>query len=168
MAEAGKATVDVDVDVDVRVHTRDKKHRPPTIDLTDGPTLQREVAAAVVAVHKAFLNDTEVHVSDTLRFIRDQLVVRLEKFLYLNPLGKMVVEYPATPWEHFRAVHFPKTRLGRRLLRRKPVRMHYVVRSAAVAFPEAAMIFPTALGRPVFVTREHPFRGEPSPDGPAY
>lgn len=144
----------------------------PIIDLTDPLTLQRTVAMSVLAISKPLLNDTEVSVSEAVRFTTNELVVRLEKFLLVNPLGKLVVEYPATPWEHFRAVHFPKLGLGRWFLRRKPVRMHYEVRSAAASFPNAAMVFPTSLGQAVFVTREAPFPGEreenPSPEGPAY
>lgn len=154
MAEA-KAHVDVDVDIHVR-------QRPPrTINMGDGLILEGELAAAMVAINRDLLNNSNIEVSEVAMFTANQLVARLEKMLYVNPLGRLEVEYPATPWEHFRAEHFPKTRLGRWLLRRKPVRMHCEVRSCAVAFPETtAAIYPTSLGKPVFVTRETPFRGE--------
>lgn len=151
MAKAGKATIDIDVDVDVLVRRR----KPNILEFEDGKALTREIAAALIVVNRELLTaGTKLEVSDTINFMANQLAVRLEKLIYTSPLGLFEVEYPATPWEHFRAVHFPKTSLGRWFLRRKPVRMHYERRSVAVSFPESQYeVYPTELGRPVYLIR---------------
>jgi hypothetical protein len=116
--------------------------------------LKREVAAALVALKRPLLNDTKLEVSDVIKLATDELVLRLEKFIYTSPLGVFEVEYPAGPWEHFRAVYFKRFALGRWFLRRKPVRMHYERRSAAVSFPESTQVFPDDLGKPVILVRD--------------
>jgi hypothetical protein len=116
--------------------------------------LKREVAAALVALKRPLLNDTKLEVSDVIKLATDELVLRLEKFIYTSPLGVFEVEYPAGPWEHFRAVYFKRFALGRWFLRRKPVRMHYERRSAAVSFPESTWVFPDDLGKPVILVRD--------------
>lgn len=152
MAESGKVTVGVDV------HVRQKTPPPASniIEVEDGKVLTREIAAALCLVNRElFTAGTNVEISDAIRFTANQLAIRLEKLLYTSPLGLFEVEYPASPWEHFRAVHFKRNPLGRWLLRRKPVRMHYERRSVAVSFPESQFeIYPTNLGRPVYVVRE--------------
>ena len=77
--------------------------------------------------------------------------------IYEHRLGRLEVEYPTTPWEHFRDAHFPKTRLGRWFLKRKPVRKTAVVKSAFAAFPEAHMHmrFPEQLGPPTIILRDN-------------
>lgn len=116
--------------------------------------LKREVAAALVAIKRPLLNDTKLEVSDVVRLASDELVLRLEKFLYSSALGVFEVEYPAGPWEHFRAVYFKRSPLGRWFLRRRPVRMHYERKSAAVSFPESTRVFPDDLGKPVILIRD--------------
>lgn len=119
--------------------------------------LKREVAAALTTIDRPLLNDTKLERSEVVRFAADQLVLRLEKFLYTSPLGIFEVEYPAGPWEHFRAVYFKRFALGRWFLRRRPVRMHYERRSAAVSFPESTRVFPDELGKPVILVRDEHF-----------
>lgn len=116
--------------------------------------LKREVAAALVTIKRPVLNDTKLEVSDMVRLASDELVLRLEKFIYTSPLGVFEVEYPAGPWEYFRAVYFKRFALGRWFLRRRPVRMHYERRSAAVSFPESTRAFPDDLGKPVILVRD--------------
>lgn len=129
---------------------------PTTTPAGDGLTLKREVAAALTTIDKRILNDTKLERSEVIRFAANQLVLRLEKLIYTSPLGLFEVEYPAGPWEHFRAVYFKRFALGRWFLRRRPVRMHYERRSAAVSFPESTRVFPEELGKPVILVRgEH-------------
>ncbi len=125
-----------------------------TIDADVELILKRETAVAVTSVDRRFLDDAELEISDIAQFAAGQLVLRLSKLIYTNPLGLFEVEYPATPWEHFRAVYFKRNRLGRWFLRRKPVRMHYERRSAAVSFPESTHVFPDTLGKPVILVRD--------------
>lgn len=120
----------------------------------DDLTLKREVAVALTTIKRPILNNTTLEVSDLSRMATDELVLRLEKFLYSSSLGVFEVEYPAGPWEHFRAVYFERSRLGRWFLRRKPVRMHYERKSAAVSFPESTRVFPADLGKPVILIRD--------------
>lgn len=127
-----------------------------TLDLGDDKILTREVAATICVVNRElFSAGTNVEVSTALSLAANQLAFKLEKLVYTSPVGLFEVEYPASPWEHFRAVHFKRNALGRWFLRRKPVRMHYERRSVAVSFPEAQFeIYPTELGRPVYLVRD--------------
>lgn len=116
--------------------------------------LKRETAAALALVSRNLLNDTTLEISDVAKLAANQLTLRLEKLIYTSPLGIFEVEYPAGPWEHFRAVYFERFALGRWFLRRKPVRMHYERRPAAVSFPESTRVFPDDLGKPVILVRD--------------
>lgn len=116
--------------------------------------LKREIAADIIAINRPLLNDTSLEVSDAVKMATDALVLRLEKFLYASELGVFEVEYPAGPWEYFRAVYFERSTIGRWFLRRKPVRMHYERRSAAVSFPESTRVFPDDLGKPIYLIRD--------------
>lgn len=129
--------------------------------MEDGRTrefvLKRQIGAAIQNIDKAFLYDTKLESADLPNIIANQLVYRLEKLIYEHRLGRLEVEYPTTPWEHFRDAHFPKTRLGRWFLKRKPVRKTAVVKSAFAAFPEAHMHmrFPEQLGPPTIILRDN-------------
>lgn len=107
---------------------------------------EKHVAVALTLVNKNLLQDAKLERSDLVRMTANQLALRLEKLIYAHPLGRMVVEYPATPWEHFRETYFPKTALGRWFLKRKPVRKTAVVKSAFASFPEAHIAWPPSLG----------------------
>jgi len=123
--------------------------------LPEEVVFERQVACAVQRINKAFLRDTKLECSELVNFVAGELVYRLEKLIYAHPLGRLVVEYPATPWEHFRDTHFPNTRLGRWFLKRKPVRKTAVVKSAYAAFPEAHMAWPDPpLGKPTIILRD--------------
>jgi hypothetical protein len=119
-------------------------------------SLERISAAALARVHREFLHDAHLTVSDSMYFITNELALKLEKHIWANPLGRLEVSYPATPWEHFRATYFPKTPIGRWFLKRKPVRKTCVVRSAYAAFPEAHVRYPDELRRCVMMLRETP------------
>lgn len=115
---------------------------------------ERQVAAVLAHVNKEFLRNTKLDSSDAARLAADELVLRLEAHIWANPLGRMYVSYPASPWEHFRATYFHRNRLGRWLIRRKPIRFHWEVRSALASFPEAHMALPPKLGRRVMILRD--------------
>lgn len=116
---------------------------------------ERHVATAVQAVNKELLYDAKLERSDLAVASANQLVLRLEKLIWANPLGRLSVEYPSTPWEHFRETYFPKLRLGRWFLKRKPVRKTAVVRSAYAAFPKAHIAWPDPpLGKPTIILRD--------------
>lgn len=115
---------------------------------------EKQVAVAVSAIRKEFLHDATLDRSELVRFTVDELVLRLEKLIWANPLGRMVISYPATPWEHFRATYFHRNRLGRWLVKRRPLRFHYEVKSALAAFPESHQVWPDTLGRRVFILRD--------------
>lgn len=115
--------------------------------------LRCETAVALVSLKRPLLADAKLEVSEFVNMAADELTLKLEKLIYTSPLGILEVEYPAGPWEHFRAVYFKRSRLGRWFLRRKPVRMHYERRSAAVAFPESTRVFPDDLGKPIILIR---------------
>jgi hypothetical protein len=113
---------------------------------TEEVTFEKHVAVALTLVNKNLLQDAKLERSDLVRMTANQLALRLEKLIYAYPLGRMVVEYPATPWEHFRETYFPKTAVGRWFLKRKPVRKTAVVKSAFASFPEAHIAWPPTLG----------------------
>lgn len=117
-------------------------------------TLERECAVAIERVNPEWLRDAKLERSDHINFITGQLAFRLQKLIWANPLGRLEVSTPASPWEHFRAVYFPRTRLGRWFLRRKPIREHTTVKSAYAAFPEAHIVYPDHLGKMVMVIRD--------------
>lgn len=117
-------------------------------------TLERECAVALTKIDRAILEDTKLYRSEVFRYAANELVFRLEKLIWANPLGRLEVSTPASPWEHFRAVYFPRTRLGRWFLRRKPIREHTTVKSAYAAFPEAHIVYPDHLGKMVMVIRD--------------
>lgn len=116
--------------------------------------LERQIAAAVTTVNREWLHDAKLERSDHINFLTGQLAFRLEKLIWANPLGRLEVSYPASPWESFRAAYFPKSRLGRWFLRRKPIRETTVVKSAYAAFPEAHITYPDTLGKMVMVVRD--------------
>lgn len=144
-----------------QLEARDEEDRASVRSAKVGATLpeevvfERQVACVIETVSKAFLYDTKLERSDLVNFVAGQLTYRLEKLIYAHRLGRLEVEYPATPWEHFRDAHFPKTRLGRWFLKRKPVRKTAVVKSAFAAFPEAHVAWPDPpLGRPTIILRD--------------
>lgn len=95
--------------------------------------------------------------SDALGFVAEQSVYRMDAYIFSNPLGRIEVGYPATPYEHFRQKYFPRLGpLGRWLLRRRPIRQTWVVKSAAAVFPEAHIPLPQQLGQRNFITYDIP------------
>src|SRR5512146_2543498 len=109
-------------------------------------TFEKHVAVALSVINKNLLHDAKLERSDIATMAANQLALRLEKLIYAHRLGRMVVEYPATPWEHFRETYFSKIAVGRWFLKRKPVRKTAVVKSAFAAFPETHIVWPSALG----------------------
>lgn len=107
---------------------------------------EKHVAVALTFVNKGLLHDAKLERTDIARMTANQLAWRLEKLIYAYPLGRMVVEYPATPWQHFRDTYFPRFAAGRWFLKRKPVRTTAVVKSAFASFPEAHIAWPPELG----------------------
>jgi len=107
---------------------------------------EKHIAVSLTTINPELLHDAKLEQSALTNFVAGQLVYRLEKLIYAHPLGRMVVEYPATPWEHFRETYFPKTAVGRWFLKRKPVRKTAVVKSAFASFPEAHIAWPPSLG----------------------
>lgn len=118
---------------------------------TEEVRFQRHVAAAVTLINRDLLHDANLERSDIVQMTANQLAMRLEKLIYAHPLGRLVVEYPATPWEHFRDTYFHKSLVGRWFLKRRPVRKTAVVKSAFATFPEAHIAWPDSLG-PVTIT----------------
>lgn len=125
-----------------------------TIPTGDELVLEKQIAAAITVVNREWLHDAKLERAEHVNFITGQLAFRLEKLIWANPLGRLEVSYPASPWEHFRSVYFPRTRLGRWFLQRKPVRETTVIKSAYATFPEAHIAYPKELGRPVMVIRD--------------
>jgi hypothetical protein len=120
----------------------------------DEITLTLHHAIAMHSIKREWLDDVKLERSEALSFVADELVFRLEKMLWANPLGRIEVSHPASPWEHFRATYFPHLRLGRWFLRRKPVRETTIVKSAYAIFPEAHIAYPDSLGRPVMIIHD--------------
>lgn len=123
----------------------------------DEITLTLHHAVAMHSIKREWLDDVKLEHSEALSFVADELVFKLEKMIWANPLGRIEASYPASAWEHFRATYFPRYRLGRWFLRRKPVRETTVVKSAHAMFPEAHIAYPDSLGRPVMVVRDGSF-----------
>lgn len=109
---------------------------------------KKHVAVALLNVRRELLHDAKLDQFALTRLTANELTLRLEKLIYANPLGRLEVSYPASPWEHFRAMHFSRFALGRWFLRRKPVRETTVVKSAFALFPEAHIVLPEEFGRP--------------------
>lgn len=101
--------------------------------------IQRHISAGL-------LRGTSMELSDVADLSARAAAVTLRKAIYGNPLGRIEYSFPASPWEHIRQAYFPKSRLGRWFLKRRPVRMAYHVASAAAMFPEAHMNYPEHLG----------------------
>lgn len=116
---------------------------------------KKHVAVALTSIRRELLHDAKLEQSALVAFTANELTLKLEKLIYANPLGRLEVSYPATPWEHFRATYFSQFALGRWFLRRKPIRETTVVKSAFATFPEAHIVFPPEFGRPT-ITLHNP------------
>lgn len=106
-----------------------------------------------------------------MEMVTDHLVVELRTFILSKSLGpqafRVIVERPATWWDHFKLALGRRGR-ARRWLRRHPIRRTYEVLtirydSAAALFPDNRHVFPKDLGAPVVMAAAQapPYYEEP-------
>lgn len=108
--------------------------------------LDRRKLATRLAISREVLDGMEVSVSDSVEFATDRMLLDLSGYIYANPAGRIVYSFPSSPWQFWKARHFPGW-----LLRRVPVREQSKAFSAAALFPEARIpTRPDSFGPAVF------------------